>query len=146
MLICCQRWWRTKGSIHCQSSVNLVVLQNLFSCLRPSHFVHFVALDFVAFSTENIQKMDVRQTQQQKKRVFCLTEDEASETEPPPPYLTPTTYSPASLITLEGCKFYSSGGVGRVRLPHHNPQAGFLLDSETHCCKDPLLSRRVRVC
>lgn len=49
-------------------------------------------------------------------KVCCQSEDEASESETPVPSLPsrspPTTYSPASLITLEGCKFYGGGGVG----------------------------------
>ena len=58
----------------------------------------------------------------------------------------PTTYSPASLITLEGCKFYSGGGVGRVRLPCQNPQAGFLLKSKGQTQTARLAAVRIYCC
>lgn len=86
----------------------------------------------------------------QKRKVFCQTEDEAPETSssllppPPSPPSPPTTYSPASLITLEGCKFYSGGGVGRVRLLCQNPQAG--LSAELGDKTARLAARRIHCC
>lgn len=77
---------------------------------------------------------------EQETKVFRQTEDEASETETPPPPLN----DPASLITLESCKFYSGGGVGGVCLLCPNPQAGFVPKrqadtAQRSACKDLLL-------